>query len=42
MPLGGSLEVIDAYQLTEIQGSLTSGNGLIEVERSNFDLEYLR
>jgi hypothetical protein len=42
MPLGGSLGVINIYHVTKIQGNSSSRNGLIEVERKNFDLEYLR
>ena len=42
MPFGGSLEVIDLYDLAEIQGNSSSGNGLMGVELKNFDLEYLR
>jgi len=42
MPFGGSLGVTDLYDRADFQGNLLSGNGLIEVEMKNFDLEYLR
>ena len=42
MKLSGPLGVIDLYDLAEFQGHLSRGHGLIGVERSNFDLEYLR
>jgi hypothetical protein len=42
MPFGGSLEVIDLYDLAKFQGHLSRNNGVIGVKRSNFDLQYLR
>jgi hypothetical protein len=42
MPFGGSLGVIDLYDITKFQGHPSRNNGVIGVKRSNFDLEYLR
>ena len=42
MKLSGPLGVVDLYDLAKFEGHLSRGHGLIGVERSNFDLEYLR
>jgi len=42
MPFGGLVEVIDLFDRANFQEHSSSGLGVIEVERSNFDLEYLR
>jgi len=42
MPLSGQLGVIDLYDHADFQGHLLSVSGDIGVERSNFDLQYLR